>query len=279
MAKRKAAHRAGTYQAIYDALSTVKTLNFKPQRVRQYAPDPQTGRKVYLRTLYQFTPQQKATLSRMAFTRNYTEDGDEYLTKSHLYNLASGVASGEFEFVKITGKDKKKKAKFMRDHGFYVTDKGTFNTRQAAAKTKIVKSPEGYRLDYKVESSTRPAGRGAQVDFKLSRREMFVPFPRQIRGNPEAIDGFIRKVNATHRPNEVRVAVNGHQGLNAYEPKELFKYISGLTDDLGIPQDEAENPFINGFYLVFKERVTEFKRPKVWQDPKAKKRRTKKGRK
>lgn len=279
MAKRKPAHRAGTYQAIYDALTAVKTLNFKPARVRQYAPDPETGRKVYVRTVNEFTPQQKATLARMAYTKNYTDDGDEYLTKSHLYNLASGVANGEFEFVKIGGKDKKKKAKFMRDSGFFVTDKGTFNTRQNAKKTTIVKSAEGYRLSYTVESSAKPAGRGSRVDFKTSRREMFVPFPKSIHGNPEAIDSFIRKVNAKHRPNEVRVAVNGHQGLTAYAPKELFKYISGLTDDLGVPQDESVNPFINGFYLVFKTRVTEFKRPKVWQDPSEKKRIRKTGRK
>lgn len=287
MAKRRAAHRAGTYQAIYDAISAVKTLNFKPKRVRQYAPDPETGKKVYVRTVSEFTPQQKAALSKMAFKREIDSDGNYIYAKTHLYNLAQGVARNEFEFVKITGKDKKKKAKFMRERGFYVTDKGTFNTREGATKSKIVKSMEGYRLEYVYDTGNQPPDRHTKVHARAQRKETFVPFPKEIWGNPDAIAAFIRRVSKQHKVGTVRIAVNGHQGLTAYNPNEMFKYVSsGLEPDLFEPQEyeteEGEtrryrSPFINGFYLVFKERVTEYKKPITWGDSRL--RVTKKGRK
>lgn len=263
---RKAKHRASTYLDAYHALSQIKTLNFKPTKTRVYLPD-ESGKKRFAGFTYDFSPQQKATLSRMTFTKEIDDDGQTIYRRSHLYTLAKGVRDNEYDFVKFTGKDKNKKRAFFKSRGFIVTDKGTFNTRENATESKIKKAPEGYRLDYIFQTKKLPTFPGEKIHSYAKRREMFIAFPSEIYGNPDAIAAFIKGINKDLKPNETRVAVNGHQGLTAYQPKELFKYMATLVDDSGANVVEnAYDPFINGFYVLFKKRDIEYKKPKALSD-------------
>lgn len=279
MAKR-AAHKRSTYFDAYETLSKVKTLNFEPTKTRHYVRDENGKRRAMYE--YDFTPQQKATLSRLAFEKKETERGIVH-QRSHLYVLAKMVENGDAELVKPKGRkaEKKKQLAFFKQRGFKTTDKGFFNTRENAKKSKVVKFDErievdgevkkvpAYRLEYINDSGKSPPGVGGQVDARVMRREQFVPFPRSIIGNPDAIIKFAKNLIKAHKPNEMRVAVNGHQGLTAYDPKEFTKYIKELEDDYGESVLDSANPFINGFYVIYKARVIEYAKPIKWGDPRA----------
>lgn len=267
---KRAKHTSKTYNDIYDTLSKVKTLNFKPKSRRQYALDHETKKRVYVRTIKEFSPQQKATLARMALVKNISEKtGEIYYTKSHIYNLAKMVEAKEADFVKWKGSAKKKKAQkaFAKKSGFTVTDKGTFNTVQHAHDSKWSEIDDDfYILEYTYQTPIKAKGRGAQIDYVITRNEMFVPFPREILGWPEAIEDFIKDLQKTYKPADYRLAVNGHQGRTSFKPSEMFKYMWTLQaeDDDKTPLFEMKNPFINGVYLILKQRVTKPKNtPKI----------------
>ena len=236
----KSAFTVNEYARRYELLRHIVDFNFKPKKVRQ------TYKGDLVREYLDFTPAQKAKITRATSSKN-----DEGIRKnSHLYNVAKNVDGHGASFINVKkSKHQKKKLKSFAAAGIFTTNKGIIVFTPAIENVEIKKRGSGYVIKYdaiNLESKNKHVKQRAT--FK--RKEIFIPIPLYIWQSEDLLAVFLASLEQEYNPENFRLAINGRQGKNSFNPRDIYKYItSNLYKNF-----EIDNPYVTGVFLIYKQK-------------------------
>lgn len=260
-AVRRSAKKENFYQDAYAVLKS--TIDFK--QFKSFKNSPRKGKVIVGVTTkdeghkpikepgYKFTPAQKAMLSKMAINKdrfneakqNAAEKGEPLPSsakyrqhfRSEIYNKSAAVKAGNYTLVKL---NKKQKEFFKSSEQNTVTNKGLILPNKAL-NAKAKKTNDGYTVTYSV-----PKKDGSES----KRKEIYFPFPEQIKTDPNLLQAYMQRVFDLLKPSNFQMAVNTHHGLATHHPKLLNNYMQQLHEYNKQKGTGDVYAGLSGFYLV-----------------------------
>lgn len=167
----------------------------------------------------QFSPQQKS-----AITRKYNE-----LKTMLKRTLVKETAS----FIPVNYK-KIPKRKIKELEGV-VTNKGIF-----------FKYPNA-----KIKKDRKTGKLFVSAQFG-KRRELFIPFPDEVKYDFDAIVDYVEKLEERYKPDYIRWSVYGNMASTLYVPEAFYKYAAQKSDEEIEVEDElklANKPYYTGVFF------------------------------
>lgn len=260
-AVRRSAKKENFYQDAYAVLKT--TIDFKQFKSFENLPrkgkvivgvtSKDDGHKPIKEPGYKFTPAQKAMLSKMAFNKERFNEAKQNADKkgeplpstakyrqhfrSEIYNKSAAVKAGDYTLVKL---NKKQKEFFKSSEQNTVTNKGLILPNKAV-NAKPKKTKDGYTVSYSVPKKDGTESR---------RKEIYFPFPEQIKGDPNLMQAYMQRVFDLLKPSNFQMAVNTHHGLATHHPKLLNNYMATLNAYNQAKGTGDVYQGLSGFYLV-----------------------------
>lgn len=242
MTKAEKQRRANltAYKKRFDVISLIHDVGFKPKKkIQKFKGE-------VIREFYEFTPQQKARITRLSSQLN--DEGTRQ--NSHLYNVARNVIEGNATFKKLRKtKKRKKQLKSLNKSGVFTTNEGVVIFSPGADEIKIKRRGKGYIIDYIIKPVT-PKEKNVKRAASKSRHEIFIPIPLHIWQSEDLLSIFLADLQQEYKPFRTRLAINGRQGKEAFVPNEIYLYI---IDNLA-GNFVTNTPYVTGVYLIFKDK-------------------------
>ena len=243
MTKTEKKRRANltVYKKRFDVISLIHDVGFKPKKkIQKFKGE-------VVREFYDFTPAQKAHITRLS--SQLDDEGVRH--NSHLYNVARNVDEGNATFKKLKKTKKRKtKLKALNKNGIFTTNEGIVIFSPGADEIKI--KPRGkkhYIVDYVIKP-VKPKEKNVKRAASKSRHEIFIPIPLNIWQSEDLLAIFLADLEQEYKPFRTRLAINGRQGKTAFNPNEIYKYITvNLSRNF-----VTDTPYVTGVYLIFKEK-------------------------
>lgn len=239
-AEKKRRANLTAYKKRFDVISLIHDVGFKPKKkVQKFKGE-------IVREFYEFTPQQKARVTRLS--SQLDDEGNRH--NSHLYNVARNVEEGNATFKKLRKTKKlKKQLKSLSKSGVFTTNEGVIIFSPGADEIKIKRRGKGYIIDYVIKP-VKPKEKNVKRAASKSRHEIFIPIPLYIWQSEDLLSIFISDLEQEYKPYRTRLAINGRQGKEAFVPNEIYLYI---IDNLA-GNFVTNTPYVTGVYLIFKEK-------------------------
>ena len=242
MTKAEKQRRANltAYKKRFDVISLIHDVGFKPKKkIQKFKGE-------VIREFYEFTPQQKARITRLSSQLN-----DEGIRQnSHLYNVARNVKEGNATFKKLRKtKNQKKQLKSLNKSGVFTSNEGFVIFSPGADEIKIKRRGKRYIIDYVIKP-VPPKEKNVKRVASKSRHEIFIPIPLHIWQSEDLLAIFLADLQQEYSPFRTRLAINGRQGKTSFNPNEIYKYITvNLARNF-----VTDTPYVTGVYLIFKDK-------------------------